>query len=1295
MSSSNKLTSTDRDKIIQQQRALAARINLNKTKPPPPPPKPPPPPPRRAGTSKHNTIHGLLRTASSSTTSTSAASSFKPKSKSSMAALASSSSSKYDMHISTNANVGQKRKRNNSSTDIHTNNEIIDLTKSPPHKVTTTSSAVSTKRPTMRPTIRPHTSNPSTATSSATATSTTATSTKRPTIRPTTKRPTIRSHLPSSSTVEKTIIQSRLRVQQSIPHSSSSFKSTGTSASASTSTSTKGFASLLKSVGVDATSSQLQRKIKDINKDIGIHNEMYGHDENDENDTMNMETYFDNMREWDFLHDLNTERMNTLKISSNHNNNRPKHQKRNQRNRNNHNNDSDSEEGEVMTQHTKKKATRNKIEDQVQTSSSATNDDSLSSSSLNITIPDTFQSKKQYKNLWSPLCLAEARAQVLSDALSDVPSWSTRNSNGNRHNNNSNNHRRGRGGNNNNTDGLIPVVVSPHVKSLNNHSSNMTIILQPSAIKSSNSDGRLDHESFHTNRGPSFMSNDLVVLAITESIFLRAAKGQLDDNNNSSTASSLSSKKKILGFVGVVEFGRKSIERLPVKISKALWSQLSNGDKREREMVLLKLNANVTSMREYSALCQVGLCPLMPYLLCKKMTVAKDPFDALSEVLFSGDPSKSTSTNSHISGYDEKGALIKNMGGNEALGDGFAKYAKKKFNPSQLGAISAAATEYGQGGFTLIKGPPGTGKTTTLVALLNALHLRQMNQYNERVRKIIIDSSTISTGKRKMALAEAAKGKPRILVCAPSNNAIDNVIQKITQGGFIDGPGNRYNPAIIRIGSGQSATVNDVSLETMVRDLMDEAKDLSKIQIAIAGFKSELSKLQIDIYKLRQRLYAIATAAPYPLAKEWEIRFDDGCGAYFVNQRQKSTSLECPPPPEPGQEFSEAKSMPEYKIFSAKLVKLVNNFTKISSKIERYTLLRKGADAYNAGRSGQQSLETVRQQIETHILDSTHIVLTTLGTSGGRALEASEKFDIVVVDEAAQSVEPATLVALKLGSSHAILVGDPQQLPATIFSVSGRNTKYDRSLFQRLEEAGHEVHLLDTQYRMHPEISDFPRWIFYGGYLKDGSNVRNPNYGHPLSQQVLLKFPAFRPFSIFDLNSSEERGGTSLCNHTEASFALHLYLALKAETGEMLSQSKVAIITPYSQQVAVLRRTFSQHLGPDYERLVEVNTVDSFQGREANVVILSCVRAAGCKGIGFLSDVRRMNVALTRAKHFLFVIARCQSIVTNPYWDELVEHANEQRAIIPIYPRGRSEFPDLSSLQIYEPNSSDDEKVIV
>lgn len=104
--------------------------------------------------------------------------------------------------------------------------------------------------------------------------------------------------------------------------------------------------------------------------------------------------------------------------------------------------------------------------------------------------------------------------------------------------------------------------------------------------------------------------------------------------------------------------------------------------------------------------------------------------------------------------------------------------------------------------------------------------------------------------------------------------------------------------------------------------------------------------------------------------------------------------------------------------------------------------------------------------------------------------------------------------------------------------------------------------------------------------------------------------------------------------------------------------------------MALLRRIFQEYFGLSYSKFVDISTIDSFQGKESPIVILSCVRASPeGGGIGFLSDVQRMNVALTRAKHFLFVIARCESIVVNPYWRDFVGNAREQGAILKVTPR--------------------------
>ena len=385
-----------------------------------------------------------------------------------------------------------------------------------------------------------------------------------------------------------------------------------------------------------------------------------------------------------------------------------------------------------------------------------------------------------------------------------------------------------------------------------------------------------------------------------------------------------------------------------------------------------------------------------------------------------------------------------------------------------------------------------------------------MNQYFHEVKKLAESFDAVVGKRASLSLSYATKKRPRILVCAPSNAAVDNVILKIMEDGFVDGNGCRYNPSIARIGRGQSSSVRDVCLEEKVESYISDAMDMSKLDNMIEGYKAECRRIHSDITKLRQRMHAVKNAAGYPLAKEWEIRVDeDTLRVYFVNHKTKMTTYEVPPPPEPGQRHFPAEAMPEYKAFVSRVVKMVERYNNISTKLERYSLCRDVSTAVQGG-SNCHAMNTIRQQVETHVLDSIHIVTTTLGTAGNRSLEAANKFEVVVIDEAAQSVEPSTLAGLQLGSSHAILVGDPQQLPATIFDVSGRNTKYDRSLFQRLEEAGHEVHLLNTQYRMHPRISEFPRHIFYDGKLLDGSNVKHPEYGNPLKRAVFRKFQAFQ-----------------------------------------------------------------------------------------------------------------------------------------------------------------------------------------
>jgi len=900
-------------------------------------------------------------------------------------------------------------------------------------------------------------------------------------------------------------------------------------------------------------------------------------------------------------------------------------------------------------------------------------------------IPDQFGSARQYAHVWASHSMRETRAQLLSEILSNTSL---------------NRVRRAKGGNN----GLAPVVgIKSHMVSAkpmgengrgngrgnghkggsrqNRNGSEEGLLVQLRPVSKGVGQGE---------RGAPWFANDFVLLVpcLTDVADAfqknKKASGNRGKNGGEEKEGGATAGRKRtcpatttpLALVGHVEQTRQSTDGLNVRVSRTLWMEVVSGESSRRAkgqdphtaatasgaasvghvlFNLLHLGSNVTSMREFSALARIERIPLLGGLLDGR----------------GGDVARAQFSTEEVAG---KEAMIKNMGGEGALGKGFVKFASTKFNPSQLGAISVAAQDYGRGGFTLIKGPPGTGKTTTLCSLLNALHLKQFNKFYVAVSKFAskTDQAILST-----TIDDALRYKPRLLVCAPSNTAVDNVIIKIMEDGFVDGAGKRYNPSMVRVGVGQGQIVKDVALESRVKEALADKDNYEEVKNNLKIKQLQLQKIKRAIFQCHSRLVAISKGSKWPLAREWEIRIEENANevtlgefrVYYVNHTDKTTTYIHPPPPEPGVKFFKGIDMPDYKKNMSQLIKQVEQYHHTKKSRDKYELLDGCRDKFQ-----------LKNQLETNILDSVHVVLTTLGSSGSKCLEECLKFDVVVVDEAAQCIEPSTLVALQLGSSHAILVGDPQQLPATIFSVSGRNTKFDRSLFQRLEDAGHPVHMLDTQYRMHPAISEFPRKIFYEGMLKDGPNVTNENYGSSLRRNISQRFPPFKSFTILDLESSEERGGTSLQNSSEANLALHLYNNLVLASKGALKNERVAVITPYTQQKNLLRRIFEKKLGPQFASLVEVNTVDSFQGREAGIVIFSCVRAAGSRGIGFLSDVRRMNVALTRAKYYMFVIAHCKSISVNPYWEELVKNSAAAGAVLKIPPREGS-APNYSRLR--------------
>eukprot|EP01062_Namystynia_karyoxenos_P068725 TRINITY_DN636_c0_g1_i7.p1 TRINITY_DN636_c0_g1~~TRINITY_DN636_c0_g1_i7.p1 ORF type:complete len:1277 (+),score=548.10 TRINITY_DN636_c0_g1_i7:143-3973(+) len=256
-------------------------------------------------------------------------------------------------------------------------------------------------------------------------------------------------------------------------------------------------------------------------------------------------------------------------------------------------------------------------------------------------------------------------------------------------------------------------------------------------------------------------------------------------------------------------------------------------------------------------------------------------------------------------------------------------------------------------------------------------------------------------------------------------------------------------------------------------------------------------------------------------------------------------------------------------------------------------------------------------------------------------------FAFVLLDEASQAHEPAALVPMARGSVQIVMIGDQAQLPPTVLCYQAALKGLDISLFDRLIAIGVEVHMLDTQYRMHPRISQFSSTNFYNARLRDGVTAEE----RTLAASVL---PNDWPVACINVEG-RERGtqGTSRSNPEEAMAVLQI-LAMVTAQGKV-RWSDIGIITPYSAQVRELQHRMLLTYGRDVRDNVEVRSVDGFQGREKDVIILSLVRANTNGNLGFVDEWRRINVSLSRAKYGLLVCCNVQTVLHSPLWWDWVQ----------------------------------------
>jgi len=539
----------------------------------------------------------------------------------------------------------------------------------------------------------------------------------------------------------------------------------------------------------------------------------------------------------------------------------------------------------------------------------------------------------------------------------------------------------------------------------------------------------------------------------------------------------------------------------------------------------------------------------------------------------------------------------------------------RDYNTSQLIALCNICRQGGDP-ITLLQGPPGTGKTRTILALVGvilsscvpSIHKTRTGQ------KIVVgasltsrvSASSISLGSSTRskfcddgdcANNESTVKKLRVLICAPSNTAADEITYRLITQGVLDSNGERRQSlSIVRIGN--SGVIHQGG-GVERRLALSSSSSLEASSFLSSQFNEQTSSVTREVYEVL---------------------------------------LDC--------------------------------------------LIEKKRAAHNY----RKTVLEARKEI----LFGADVVVSTLSGAGSQALLEvvirsgnDFKFDAVIIDEAAQASEPSALIPFKFNPKSVILVGDPCQLPATVISNVAKRANLGQSLFQRLNNAGYPVLRLEIQYRMHKEIAEYPSLQFYNGRLFTDEQVVKSGSHH----KMFHANPKFRPFSFHNVShGQQEQEGTSIRNNAEADYILNLYLDL--ETSYPHHQCRIGIITPYDAQRISLKKKFKSlrknFFKDDLQKLnncdIEISTVDGFQGREVDIVIFSCVRSIHTNynrsrvskdgngaSLGFVADVNRLNVAMTRAKFSLIIVGNAEYLgASNTEWKNLVDFARRKGYMFPI-----------------------------
>jgi superfamily I DNA and/or RNA helicase len=310
------------------------------------------------------------------------------------------------------------------------------------------------------------------------------------------------------------------------------------------------------------------------------------------------------------------------------------------------------------------------------------------------------------------------------------------------------------------------------------------------------------------------------------------------------------------------------------------------------------------------------------------------------------------------------------------------------------------------------------------------------------------------------------------------------------------------------------------------------------------------------------------------------------------------------------------------------------------------------------GESIHQKLESLKSRateleirINTELFSEARVIACTLVGSAHRLLDGM-KFGTLFIDEAAQALEAACWIPMRR-VSRVILAGDHCQLPPTVKSIAALKAGLGKTLMERIVEMKPEVvTLLKIQYRMNEDIMRFSSNYFYDGQVEAAPEVK---YRSILDLDTAIEWKEVLP--------QEGLQGLSFVNKAEAELTLDTLQQYFERIGKQRITDEridVGIISPYRAQVQLLRRLImKKEFFKPYRRQISVNTVDGFQGQERDVIVISLVRSNDEGQIGFLRDLRRMNVAMTRARMKLIIIGNRDTMTRHPFYRRLWKYVKE------------------------------------